>query len=137
MEGLELLAAWAKEGAAGGLDDSLDGGVAAWAGFAGAAVGGNTKFFAGDLGARLCVFGVGAGSGFAEDLLDCRVERLDFVWPDVFGLRGRVNAGVPEGFARVDVADAGDAGLVKKGWLDGALYFGQDSFEQGRGEGGF
>jgi hypothetical protein len=53
MEGLELLAAGTEEGAAGGLDDSLDWGVAARTGFAGAAVGGDAEFFAGDLGAWL------------------------------------------------------------------------------------
>jgi len=137
MESLELLAAWAEEGTAAGLDDSLDGSVAAGAGFAGAAVGGDTEFFAGDLGARHGVFGVGAGGGFGEDFLDCGVEGFDFGWADVFGWGSWVDAGVPEGFARVDVADAGDAGLVEEGWLDGRLYGCEDCFEELWSEGGF
>lgn len=132
-----MLAAGTEEGAAGGLDDSLDGGVAAGAGLAGAAVGGDAEFFAGDLGAWHSVFGVGAGGGFGEDFLDCGVERLDFAGADVFGLRGWVDAGVPEGFARIDVANAGDAGLIEESWLDGGLYIGKDGFEEGWGEGGF
>lgn len=65
------------------------------------------------------------------------MEGLDFAGADVFGLSGWVDAGVPEGFAGVDVADAGDAGLIEEGWLDGALYAREDGFEEGWGEGGF
>lgn len=43
---------------------------------------------------------------------------------------------MPERFACVNVADAGDTGLVKEGGLDGALHFGEDVFEDCCGEGG-
>ncbi len=132
-----MLAARAEESAAGSLDDSLYGGIAAGAGFAGAAVGGDAEFFAGDLGAGLRVFSVRAGCRFGKDFLDCGVEGFDFAGADIFGGSRWVDAGVPEGFACVDVADAGDACLIEEGWLDGALYVGKDGFEEGWGEGGF
>lgn len=64
----------AEEGGAGGLDDALDGGVAAGAGLASAAVGGDAEVFTGDGGAGHGVGGVGAGDGFGEDFLDGGVE---------------------------------------------------------------
>lgn len=128
---------WAEEGGAGGLDDALDGGVAAMAGFSRAVVGGDAEFFAGDDGAGHGVFGVGAGGGLGKDFLDGGVERCDFFSRDYVGGRGGVDAGVPERFAGVDVADAGDAGLVEEGGLDGGSGLGEDLLEDLLGEGGF
>ena len=52
------------------------------------------------------------------------------------GIRGaaRVEAGVPERFAGVDIADAGDTSLVEQKILEGTLRRSQELGESGGGE---
>lgn len=104
-----------------GLDHAGDGGVAAEAGFAFAVVDGDTKGFAFDGVAGVGVGGVGAGDGVLEDFANSGVERFELVGGELIGGGCRWDFGVPEGFARVDVANAGDAGLIEEGRLDRGL----------------
>jgi len=62
------------------------------------------------------------------------VEAASFGGRDGIGVAGGVDAGVPEGFAGIDVADACDAGLIEEKFFDGALGSSEESCEFPGGE---
>ncbi len=93
---------------------------------------------AGEIAASVDAMGVGGGAGAAqgidviaegaatlgdgglEDVADACCEGVPVAWREVTSGRERVKAGEEEGFIGVDVADAGEHGLVEEDGLDGA-----------------
>lgn len=117
------LAARAEVGGAAGEDDALDGGAAFAAGLIFAGVDAVEVLEAAGLAVDINVIAQGAAAvtdGAAEDGLDGAGEAADLLGGEVMGWSEGMDAGGEEGFVHVDVAQAGDEGLVEKSGLDGA-----------------
>lgn len=56
-----------------------------------------------------------------QHFLDCGVEGVYFACGNIAGRDAGVDAGMPESFARVDVADASNAALIHDDGLDGGF----------------
>ncbi len=135
-------------GASAPYDDAADGGAADAAGLAGALVDAVFELeeafdavgvdVVGDRGAA-------EADGVVEDLDEGLAELFEFIFGEATGRAAGADAGAEEAFVGVDVADAGEQGLVEQGGLDGELAAAEEGGEgvgrdgeglgAGRGEG--
>ena len=126
------LAVGAEMGGSGGEDDALDGRVAFSAGLvvAGVDVVEVLEASWGAVGIDIVAEGAAAGVyGAAEDELDGLGELADLCVGEVVGGGEGVDGGDEERFIGVDVAEAGDEGLVEECGLDRAAGAGEELVE--------
>lgn len=108
-------------GAAAGDEDAADGGSTSAAGEAGTLVDAMLHLEEAGLASGIDVIGDRGSAqtnGVLEDLAECETEALEFSAGEAARHAAGVDAGAEEALVGIDVADAGEEGLIEKGGLD-------------------
>src|SRR5437868_4050323 len=117
------LAGFAEVGGSAADDDALDGLAAGGAGLVCAGVDFVALLEFALVTGGVAVVAEGAAAvadGLAEDPFDGAGEALGLIGGEAVGGSEGMDGGTEEGFIDVDVAEAGDEGLVEEGGFDGA-----------------
>ena len=132
------LAVRAEVGRPRAEDDAADGGFAAGAGFGLAVVDAVDFLEVAWVSVGVAVVAEGAAAvvdGAVQDFFDRPRKAADLLTAEAVGGSSRVDAGIEQGFIRVDVADAGEEFLIEQRGFDGAPRLFQQRGECFWGEG--